>query len=62
MRRRSVLQKGPADGGALLEHTSKLNPQVTASKIGQKKAPEGFELDRKHYYETQSKLDAVNRG
>jgi hypothetical protein len=37
IRRRSVLQKGPADGGAFLG--SKLNPQVTASKIGQKTGP-----------------------
>jgi hypothetical protein len=44
-----------------LEHASRPNPQATAPNIGQKQAPEGFELDRKHYYVTKSKLDAVNK-
>ena len=62
IRPRSVLQKSPADGGALLMPFRSLIPKLRLQTSIKKQAPEGFELDRKLYYVTKRKLDAVNTG
>ena len=55
-------KRAPPMAGPSWSTLRSLIPRLRPQKSVKKQAPEGFELDRKHYYVTKNKLDAVNKG